>query len=157
MAVIKSKTDKVASDLYPVRTRKNELAEGLFSCPFPRKNGGPCNVSQKYRSMRIHCKNMHGEDISLKCMVNNCEWYCSPSVRCLTSHRDNHENHGILTFNGLENLDGTCLVVPFDGDFIDEHTPACSEAKVALKRYSGKMLKRAERAAEKAAISLKHN
>jgi hypothetical protein len=152
MAVIKSKTNKVASDIYPVRTRKSELAEGLFSCPFPRKNGGPCNVSQKYRSMRIHGKNMHGEDISLKCIIGNCKWSCSPSIRCLTSHRDNHDNHGILTFNGLENLDGTCLVVPFDGDFIDEHTPACSEAKVALKRYSGKMLKRAERAA----ISLKH-
>ena len=147
MAAIKSKTNKVASDIYPVRTRKSEIAEGLFSCPFPRKNGGPCNVSQKYRSMKIHCKNMHDEDIALKCIIGNCKWSCSPSIRCLTSHRDNHDNHGIITLNGCENLDGTCLVVPFKGDFIDEHSPACFEAKVSLKRYSGKILKRAERAA----------
>ena len=149
----------VASNLFPVRSRKNELAEALFSCPFPRKNGGPCKVSQKYRSIRIHCKNMHGSDVSLRCIIGNCRWSCSPSIRCLTSHRDNPENHGILTLNGCEDLDGTCTVVEFEGDehtAVGEHTAACAVAKYELKKYSGKMLKRAERAKQQAIISGEH-
>ena len=147
-----SKNNKVALDIYQVRTRKLEIAEGLFSCPFLSKRGAPCRVSQKYRSLKNHCKNMHDEEIALKCIIGNCKWSCSLSIRCLTSHRDNLDNHGSVPLNGCENLDGTCLVVPFvltdfPGDFIDEHSAACVESKLSLKRFSGKMLKRAERAA----------
>ena len=150
---------KVASCLFPVRDRKNEMSEALFSCPFPRKNGNHCMVSQKYRSMKIHCKNMHGGDISLRCNLGNCRWKCNVSLRCLTSHRDNPENHGILTLNGCEDLDGTCIIVPFEGDehtTVGEHTAACAVAKYELKKYSGKMLKRAERAKQQAIISGEH-
>ena len=147
-----SKNNKVALDIYQVRTRKLEIAEGLFSCPFLSKRGTLCRVSQKYRSLKIHCKNIHDEEIALKCIIGNCKWSCSQSIRCLTGHRDNLDNHGSIPYNGCENLDGTCLVVPFvltdfPGEFIDGHSAACVEAKLSLKRFSGKMLKRAERAA----------
>ena len=141
MAGNKSKINKVASELYPVRTSKSEIAEGLFLCPSPRKDGDSCRVSQNYRSLKVHCKNIHDEEISLKCNINNCDWFCSPSIRCLTSHRDNFDNHGSIPFKGSLNLDGTCLVIPFVGEFIDEHTSCCAAAKVSLKRYSGRMLK----------------
>ena len=147
-----SKNNKVALDIYQVRTRKLEIAEGLFSCPFLSKIGSFCRVSQKYRSLKIHCKNIHDEDIALKCIIENCKWSCSPSIRCLTGHRDNLDNHGNIPYNGCENLDETCVVVPFvltdfPGDFIDGHSAACVDSKLSLKRFSGKMLKRAERAA----------
>ena len=124
--------NKVALDIYPVRTRKIEIAEGLFSCPFLSKRGTLCRVSQKYRSLKIHCKNIHDEDIALKCIIENCKWSCSPSIRCLTGHRDNLDNHGNIPYNGCENLDETCVVVPFvltdfPGDFIDGHSAACVE------------------------------
>jgi hypothetical protein len=61
----------------------------------------------------------------------------------LTGHRDNLDIHGSIPHNGCENLDGTCLVVPFvltdfPGEFIDGHSAACVEAKLSLKRFSGK-------------------
>ena len=114
MAEHKSKIKKIFSE----RTCKSEIAEGLFSCPFPRKNGGSCRVSQKYRSLKIHCKKIS-----------------------MASHRDNLDNHGSIPFTGSLNLDGSCLVIPFVGDVIDEHTSCCAAAKVSLKRYSGRMLK----------------
>jgi hypothetical protein len=152
-----SKNKKVALDIYQVRTRKLEIAEGLFSCPFLSKRGAPCRVSQKYRSLKNHCKNMHEEEIALKCTIGDCKWACSLSIRCLTSHRDNLDNHSSVPYNGGENLDGTCLVVPFvledfPGEFIDGHSAQCVEAKISLKRFSGKMLKREERAAASAKL-----
>ena len=56
-----SKNNKVALDIYQVRTRKLEIAEGLFSCPFLSKRGAPCRVSQKYRSLKNHCKRFSGK------------------------------------------------------------------------------------------------
>ena len=149
---------KVVRDLYKVRSRKLEIAEGLFLCPFISKRGTSCRVAQKFRSLKTHCENMHQGKIALKCSIDDCGWSCLHSIRCLTSHRDNHENHGNVPYNGGENLDGTCVVIPFvladfPGELVDnEHYPQCVEARIALKRFSGKMLKREERAAAAAKL-----
>ena len=117
-------------DLYKVRTRKLEIAEGLFLCPFLSKRGTSCRVSQKFRSLKSHCKNMHQGEIALKCTIDDCGWACSLSIRCLTSHRNNLEKHGSVPYNGGENLDGTCLVVPynsavFPGEPVAAHSSVC--------------------------------
>ena len=125
-------SSKVASCLFPVRDRKNEISESKFSCPFPKKNGKRCKVSQKFRSMKNHCRHMHGSEISIRCMLQQCRWKCHISLRCLTSHRDNPENHGVLTLNGCEDLDSTSMIVPYqkeDHTTIDEHTAPCVLAK----------------------------
>ena len=49
------------------------------------------------------------------------------------------------------------MVVPFvledfPGEFIDGHSAQCVEAKISLKRFSGEMLKREERAADSAKL-----
>ena len=153
-----SKNMKVVRDLYKVRSRKLEIAEGLFLCPFITNRGTSCRVAQKFRSLKTHCENMHKGKIALKCAIDNCGWSCIHSIRCLTSHRDNLENHGNVPYNGGENLDGNCVVIPFvladiPGELVDnEHFPQCVEAKIALKRFSGKMLKREERAAAAAKL-----
>ena len=132
------------SCLFPVRDRKNEISESKFSCPFPKKNGKRCKVSQKFRSMKIHCRHMHGSEISLRCMLQQCRWKCHVSLRCLTSHRDNPENHGVLTLSGCEDLDSTCMIVPYvkeDHTDLSEHTAGCAAAKYALKKVFGQNTK----------------
>ena len=98
---------------------------------------------------------MHGCEISIRCMVQQCRWKCHVSLRCLTSHRDNLDNHGALTVGGCEDLDATCKIVPYveeDNGTLNEHTAACAVAKLELKKYTGKVLKRADRANAKAAV-----
>ena len=149
---------KSVSCLFPVRDRKSELSESKFSCPFPKNNGEKCKVSQKFRNLKNHCRHMHGSEISIRCMLQQCRWRCHISLRCLTSHRDNLENHGVLTLSGCEDLDSTCMIVPYvkeDHGKLSEHTAECAVAKYALKRYSGKILKRADRARAQAAVKQK--
>jgi hypothetical protein len=147
-----SKNPEIVKGLYKVRSRKAEIAEGLFLCPFMTKRGTSCQVAQKFRSLKLHCDKMHNKKIALKCTIDNCGWSCVHSIRCLTSHRDNLENHGKLPYKGDFNLDDTCVVVPFvledfSGELVDGHFPECVETKKALIRYTGKVKKRAERAA----------
>jgi hypothetical protein len=144
--------------LFPVRDRKSELSESKFSCPFPKKNGKECTVLQKYRNLKDHCRHMHGCEISLRCMVEQCSWKCHVSVRCLTSHRANLETHGVLTVGGCKDLDATCKVVPYvggDHGSLEEHTAACAVATLELNKYKGKVLKRADRAKAKAVAAWK--
>ena len=144
--------------LFPVRDRRSELSESKFSCPFLKKNGKECKVLQKFRNLKDHCRHMHGCEISIRCMVQQCRWKCHVSLRCLTSHRDNLDNHGALTVGGCEDLDATCKIVPYveeDHGTLNEHTAACAVAKLELKKYTGKVLKRADRAKAKAVAAWK--
>ena len=56
---------------------------------------------------------MHSTKVALKCTIRNYDWSCVHSIRCLTSHRDNLENHGKLSYKGGYNLDDSCMVIPF--------------------------------------------
>ena len=139
--------------LLPVRVRKSELSESKLSCPFLKKNGQQCTVLQKYRNLTDHCRKMHGQEITVRCAVEQCRWECHVSLRCLTSHRANLETHGVLVVSGGKDLDATCKVVPYveeEHGSLEGHTAACAVATLELTKYKSKMLKRAERAKAKA-------
>jgi hypothetical protein len=68
------------------------------------------------------------------------------------------DNHGVLTVGGCKDLDATCKIVPYVGEdhgTLDDHTAACAVAKLELKKYTGKVLKRADRAKAKAVAACK--
>jgi hypothetical protein len=116
------------------------------------KRGILCEVPQKFRSFKLHYDKMHIRKIALKCTIGNCGWSCVHSIRCLTSHIDNLENHGKLSYKGDFNLDDSCVVVPFvvedlSAELVNGHFVECVDAKKALIQFTAKMKKRAERAA----------
>jgi hypothetical protein len=138
--------------LLPVRVRKSELSESKLSCPFLKKNGQQCTVLQNYRNLTDHCRKMHGQEITVRCAVEQCRWECHVSLRCLTSHRSNLETHGVLVMSGGQDLDGTCKVVPYveeEHGSLECHTAACAVTTLELTQYKAKMLKRVERAKAK--------
>ena len=133
--------------LLPVRVRKGELGQAKFTCPF-LKNGKKCEVLQPFRHLSVHCRKIHKQEVAIKCLVDDCSWWCHISLRCLTSHLSNTETHGALVFNGGPNLDGGCEVVPYEiAEGISKyHTISCSVSTRDLCRFRSKMLKRNERA-----------
>jgi hypothetical protein len=130
------------------RVRKNELGQAKFKCPFRKRDGKNCEVLQPFRHLSAHCRKIHKQEVAIKCLVDDCSWWCHISLRCLTSHLSNTETHGALVFNGGPNLDGGCEVVPYEiAEGISKyHTISCSLSTRDLCRFRAKMLKRNERA-----------
>jgi hypothetical protein len=131
-----------------VRVRKNELGQAKFTCPFLKRDGKKCEVLQPFRHLSVHCRKIHKQEVAIKCLVDDCSWWCHISLRCLTSHLSNTETHGALVFNGGPNLDGGCEVVPYEIEegISEYHTVSCSVSTRDLTRFRAKMLKREERA-----------
>ena len=129
------------------RERKNELAQAKFTCPF-LKNGKKCKVLQPYRHLAEHCRKIHQQEVAIKCLIDDCNWWCHFSLRCLTSHLANTETHGALVLSGGPNLDGGVAVIPYELDerLSKYHTIPCSVSTRDLCRFRAKMLKRNERA-----------
>ena len=130
------------------RDRKNELSQSKFKCPFRKRDGKNCTVLQPFRHLSAHCKKIHKQNVAIKCLVDDCSWWCHISLRCLTSHLSNTETHGALVFKGGPNLDGGVEVVPYEiAEGISKyHTISCSVSTRDLCRFRSKMLKRNERA-----------
>ena len=130
------------------RVRKNELGQAKFKCPFRKRDGKNCEVLQPFRHLSAHCRKIHKQEVAIKCLVDDCSWWCHISLRCLTSHLSNTETHGALVFKGGPNLDGGCEVVPYEiAEGISKyHTISCSVSTRDLCRFRSKMLKRNERA-----------
>ena len=131
------------------RVRKNELGQAKFTCPFLKRDGKKCEVLQPFRHLSVHCRKIHKQEVAIQCLIDDCNWWCHISLRCLTSHLSNTETHGALVFNGGPNLDGGCKVVPYviEEGISEYHTDSCSVSTRDLTRFRAKMLKREERAA----------
>lgn len=126
------------------RDRSNELAEVKMRCPFLRRDGSQCATLLPFRYLATHCLNVHEQKVGIKCLIDDCWFWCYQSLRCLTSHLSNTETHGVLVIGGGPNLDGRVEVVPYEirGKKIKEHTLSCMVSKQDLGRFKGKMLKR---------------
>ena len=126
------------------RDRKNELAETKLKCPFRRRDGSYCTALLPFRYLTTHCLNVHEQKVGIKCLIDDCWWWCFQSLRCLTSHLSNTETHGALVIEGGPNLDGRVEVIPYEiaAKRLKEHTLPCMVSKQDLGRFRGKMLKR---------------
>jgi hypothetical protein len=130
------------------RDRTNELSQSKFKCPFRKRDGQHCAVVLPFRHLSTHCKKNHKQEVGVKCMIDDCSWWCHKSLRCLTSHLSNTETHGALVIGGGPNLDGRVEVVPYEMSerLAQYHTIPCSMSTRDLCRFRSKMLKRNERA-----------
>jgi hypothetical protein len=130
------------------RDRKNELSETKFKCPFKKRDGKNCTVLLPFRHLSSHCNKIHEQMVGIKCLIDDCWWWCHKSLRCLTSHLSNTETHGALVIGGGPNLDGRVEVIPFEiaAKRLKDHTLSCMVSTRDLCRFRGKMLKRNERA-----------
>jgi hypothetical protein len=130
------------------RDRSNELAETKLKCPFRKRDGSYCTALLPFRHLASHCLNVHEQKVGIKCLIDDCWWWCYQSLRCLTSHLSNTETHGALVIEGGPNLDGRVEVIPYEiaAKQLKEHTLSCMVSKQDLCRFRGKMLKRNERA-----------
>jgi hypothetical protein len=130
------------------RDRKSELAETKFKCPFRKRDGSYCTALLPFRHLASHCLNVHEQKVGIKCLIDDCWWWCYQSLRCLTSHLSNTETHGALVMEGGPNLDGKVEVIPYEiaAKHLKEHTLSCMVSTRDLCRFRGKMLKRNERA-----------
>ena len=130
------------------RDRKNELSETKFKCPFKKRDGKNCTVLLPFRHLSSHCNKIHEQMVGIKCLIDDCWWWCHKSLRCLTSHLSNTETHGALVIGGGPNLDGRVEVIPYEiaERRLKEHTLSCMVSTRDLCRFRSKMLKRNERA-----------
>jgi hypothetical protein len=130
------------------RDRTNELSQSKFKCPFRKRDGKQCAVLLPFRHLSTHCKKIHKQEVGVKCMIDDCSWWCHKSLRCLTSHLSNTETHGALVIEGGPNLDGRVEVIPYEiaEGLLKYHTMSCMVSTRDLCRFRSKMLKRNGRA-----------
>ena len=117
------------------RFRGNDASEILVDCIAPE-----CKIKQKtYRVIVQHYNEKHKSHLVLGMKCNYCEWNCSESLRCFTSHMQQQHNETVYMETVLP------LEVVKKPQHVN-HTPICSRMRSDLVALN-KKLKSEERAA----------
>ena len=117
------------------RFRGNDASEILVSCIVPE-----CKIKEKtYRVMAIHYNEKHRSHLVLGMKCNFCEWKCSESLRCFTSHM--HQQHNETIYMDTE------LLLEAVRKYYVDHTPICSKMRSDLIALNKKLKSEQKRAA----------
>jgi hypothetical protein len=117
------------------RFRGNDASEILVNCIVPE-----CTIKERtYRKMAIHYNEEHRSHLVLGMRCNFCEWKCSESLRCFTSHMSQQHNKPVYM--------DTELPLEAVRKYYVDHTPICSKMRSDLIALNKKLKSEQKRAA----------